>query len=448
MSHFQYHALSAPLVPRPPTDAVATDAWQPVYPDRAARLGRPGLIAACAMAIAAPLFVADVTQPAPALSWRAPMQPAQHLYRPYAPIRYLVSASTVAPIATPTSTPGGSVIPTGSYQLWQYQAIAGPLILPPDAPLVLNWQPVAPSQIAGRVAVRGSQAWAMDRFDPPTPPTVPDYGWNPILRTNPIPRSPTQIGAQAFANDTQWTAPVFPVSQLPWRPTLPGPVRAKASIEYTQWAQPHFVVQSPDVPVMSWTGWYLDPPVRARRSVAEGTTRNQPLYLADITVIAPTLSARAIYPDRVSPKAGLRAAAQQTFTVDAQWTAPAAVTAPAIPHPVYLSRMWPRARTAQYPAFVMPAFVLDVTVPVPTLSWKTTYPDRMARRYPTALYTPALSTDAKFILEAPPTEPGLEVSLITWNREPMTFTTFNATTGEVITWNVEPGTFTTWPGSH
>lgn len=374
--------------------------------------------------IAAPLIIAPVDAPQTSDRWLR--QQPDPVRRPWAAAMVVMAGVTVvSPIPNVPPTSGGSVIPHNSTQITQYQALTGPLDVPSTTPLALNWQPQYPDRVTARPRLQtGSQRWYVsDRADAPSVPSAPDQSWNVELPERTFARANTAYRAQAFAFDTVYPAPPISTALVGWRARYPDQHAPMASRAPYVWAQPHFVVEV-DVPVMSWTGVYLDPPPRLKQTRAhlaqaktaplnladittttpdlswEGSQPDQvpgphqsvaalqaravsPLYLADITVTAPTLSARAIYPDRVPAKQSL-GASQRAWTMDATWTAPAPVVAPALAAPVYPNTVPGKVRPTSHPDLGMPEYVLDVTVPAPTLSWAPTYPDRQRWLAPVA----------------------------------------------------------------
>lgn len=360
-----------------------------------------------------------------AVGWQR--QQPDPVRRPWAAALVVMAGVTVvSPITDVPSPSGGSVIPHNSTQITQYQALAGPLDVPSTAPLALNWQPQYPDGVAAVPRLQtGSQRWYVsDRADAPSAPGTPDQSWNVELPERVLMRVNTAYRAQAFAFDAVYPAPPIQVSLIGWRARYPDQHTRSRPLAPYVWAQPEFVVDV-DVPVMSWTGVYLDPPPRLKQTRAHlaqaktaplnladitttvpdlswtgvqpdqvpGPRRSagtlharavSPLYLADVTVTAPTLSARAVYPDRIAPRISLSTGSQRAWTMDATWTAPAPVVAPPLAAPVYVHIVPGRPRPTVHPDLGMPEYVLDVTVPAPTLSWGPTYPDRQRWAVPVA----------------------------------------------------------------
>jgi hypothetical protein len=307
--------------------------------------------------------------------------------------------------------PGGTSIATGATRLWQYLGLVGPLTAPPAVPDVLNWQPRYPDAIRTPKRAAWFAPWQMDKFTAPTAAAVPDGSWQSTYPRQAHGRPKTAHRAPAFHMDTQWTAPVVQPSLTAWQlrssyvPRRPRPVAP-----YT-WAQPHFGVEL-RVPVMSWTGCYLDPPVRRQSRHASGARTVEPItvadvtistptlswqgrypatvpkvprslaallargvvpvYLADVTVVAPILSATATYSDKVWPRVGVRA--PQEFSFDARYTEPDEIIAPDMAQPVYPDRVYGKPVPTDHPKCVAPEFVLDVTLPAPALSWAPVFP--------------------------------------------------------------------------
>lgn len=370
MSTTQYTPLVGPLTTTPPYE---TQRWDPIYPDRIHRRVLP----------------------------RA---------------AHLVAAANTLPLPNLVFAAGGGVIATGAYDLWQYQALTGPLASPlPVSSETSGWRGHYPDLIR-RATLPTAQrlAWAMDRFDPPGAATVPETSWLGSIADFSRPRSWIVAKTQAFAMDTRWLRPPDAANFIAFRPTFPAQTGKATPRHQHTWAEPPFGVEV-QVPVLSWTGWYLDPPVRRRSSaVASGTRTTAPLFVADVTnpapslswqgeqparvwpklwsvpavtardagpvfipgvtVVPPTLSADAIYPDRLYAKARVRG--PQAFTLDARWSAPTVIAAPDLAQPVYPDRIAATPQPAQHPDYRAPEFLTDVTLPAPTLSWAPEFPDQ------------------------------------------------------------------------
>jgi len=163
-----------------------------------------------------------------------------------------------------------------------------------------------------------------------------------------------------------------------WRPSAPDRVeRAKYRLATYSPGQPMFGVEV-DVPVMSWTGWFPDL-VPGRRPIVARTTFTQPIYLADVTVLAPASSWKGSQPDRVPGKLGLHASRQQAFGFD-RFDAPDTVVVTALSWQRAQPDILPRLkRNTESSRYASPAHVPDVTQPVVALSWGPAYPDRIVR---------------------------------------------------------------------
>lgn len=416
MSDTQYQAQVGPFTTAQPSETYGWPCYRPDPPRRA------GIITALSVAasVIAPIYVADVTKPAPTLSWQSDTAYPSRIHRVTLPrAGFPAFTQNVQPIPGGAFASGGQVIATGTYDLWQYQALVGPLSTTAGVVGVAEyaWKPSYPDAHRPPLA-RSHQAYTADRFDAPASTTAPDFSWQAIIPARIEPRPPIHPRMVPNVVDPQWRAPQEPAIFASWRPVYPErPVR-KLSIAYTVWAQPHFGVEV-DVPVMAWTGWYLDPPVTRRdRPAQTGASTTTPPFVADVTVsspvsswqgvypatvrrtpptttttpevgplaiadvtdTSPTLGARAIYPDAVAPVKGL-GAAQRAFVLDARWTTPTLAAAPALAQPVYPDRVYGRPVPTSHPDWRAPEYILDVTVPAPTLSWAPTYPDRVTVTY-------------------------------------------------------------------
>jgi hypothetical protein len=222
--------------------------------------------------------------------------------------------SLTAPVLTPdaASTAGGGIGSSAS-RLWQYSALAGPVL--------------ALTAISDVTAL----------------PRLP--------ASNPVRKRLHASKQTAWFFDTQWEAPAAAtVPELPWVNYSFRPTRTYRTALYVA-PHPEFGVQV-DVPVMSWTGWYdwrhprwakkrhasampayfqdtvLFPDVvvapdlsvatypervQRRRRVAQFPQPSWPPFTADVSVTAPPLSWNPEYPDRLFPKRALHARHQRAF---------------------------------------------------------------------------------------------------------------------------------------
>lgn len=413
MSDRQYQTIAGPLTTATPDET--TVGWQRQLP---APVRRIATIALCMVAVTAPVLVPlQKDEPQTQDRWQ-PRYP-DRISRTVLPrAAHLVTAQNIDPIVNVVFDMGGGSIPTRSTALWQYLGLTGPLDVPSTEPLRLQWLPTYPDRVpaAVRLLPASQRSYQADRFDAPAAVTAPDSAWDAILPDRPQYPIVQTYRAQAFAMDTQWLTPPIEVQFIGWRTKYPDQHPPRRGLAPYIWAEPHFVVEV-DVPVMSWTGWYLDPPVRRvspraligprvlapiyladvtatapdlgwqghrpeqihplRRSVAALHARSVvPPFVADVTDTAPTLSARAIYPDRIAAKVSLRVSAQRAWVMDATFAAPVPPTVPDLAAPVYPVRVYGRTRPTHHPDSVTPAYVLDVTVPAPSMSWQPEYPDR------------------------------------------------------------------------
>src|SRR5262252_9151027 len=296
MSQYQYTPLVGPIIVQQAAETITSDKWTPRGPDPVRRIPAAALLLA---AVVAPLFVPDVTQAVPRLSWD-PSYPDKHTYR-----RVAQFPAHVWPIYVPDVT---APVPAGS--------------------------------------------WA---------PEFPD---RPIRKEHHASRSP------AFAIDAQWSPPgVEPITLDKWYSPLRDPMRRVPPREYLRFTAP--------------------------------------VYVADVTTLAPALSWEPNYPDQTAAKLSIRAAAQRAWIAD-RFDPPGVIVVPTIgyaiypdqargrrplvPHPsqvwplillpdenpavVYPAQLLPRRSLAPNSYHVWPVYVPDVTVAAPPLSWAPRYPDR------------------------------------------------------------------------
>ena len=340
------------------------------------------------------------------------------------PVAVLVATMVVAPVFVPSedavASAGGSFISTGALPILQYQEIAGPLFI--EAPSLVPDTPYGTSAYR-LVRPRGLHAayhpaYVADKFTAPTAATVTDLSWTPEY-----PDSLSRLKGldarfqRAYAAD-RFEAPtdVDTSPTLSWQPEYPDRHVYQRALSLLSPAHEIFAVQV-EVPVMSWTGLYLDPPVlrKGRRQLLSGVTQPfdvevtvqppapalswQPEYpdiawpkrrslaaldaktewypfVSDATVVVPPLGWQGRYADRVP---GLRPVLQPNAFFFDRFDAPDAVTAPALTVAVYVHRAYGRRPVQQPDGFTAPLFVTDVTEPAPELSWQPDYPDRIVR---------------------------------------------------------------------
>jgi hypothetical protein len=419
VSTVQYVSLAEPFIPNPPPSEgpETTYGWRPRYLDRYRKQTLP---AACIPFQTAPLFVPDVTDPPPPLNWRSGTAYPDRIFRALFPsaaqMATVLDLLRVAPVAIDN---GGAIIALDGIQLWQYLAQIGPLDITPPVDPILRWQPKYPASVFRSVfGASQQQAYVADKFTAPAVVTVPDESWNFTSQAIVFGKTSVanRVHAHSFALLELSSALPPPVEEEAWRGVYPNKLalRPFPRAIYT-WAQPHFGVTT-QVPVMSWTGRYLEPAPRSKprfhlspsrfiqpvfipgvtavapdlswhneypakvypalRSLAALLGRDvSPLYVADVTVPTPTLSASAIFQDETYAKFGLLTAKQQAFASDARWLAPVPPTVPALAATVYPTIIHGRKQTTVSGRFVAPNYVLDVTLPAPFLSWKADYPD-------------------------------------------------------------------------
>lgn len=347
-----------------------------------------------------PPVVPDVTSPAPALSWRAtfpdridparrptvlsqlvrnldPIPDVAIFVDQVAPVRLRLTpipAATVWPAVVPDVTTPAPLLawspayPSQIHRL-RFPPGAQRSIVTDTAPPAIALQAVAvyPDRIdRPRPHAAQSLVWTMDRFDPPTPSVVPLLV--PVTPQGPPPRRPTWL----------YLAP----------------------------SQPTFGIET-EVPVMGWTGRYPEAPVR-RRLVVPAPLSVAPLYLPDITVVAPPLSWQARYPDQIAPRISLRAhlawvadrfdppppttpiiLAQAIYPDRILTARPSVASSPAYFARAFddtLTATWfersqlaPVQRRSMGPRLesVEPIVVPDVTDPAPLLSWLARFRDRI-----------------------------------------------------------------------
>jgi len=356
----QYQALAAPvLVP-----AAEITQWAPRYPDRlGARVRIP------AGFTVGPLFVPDVTTPAPDRSW-APTYPD----RAPGPARSAAFPPPVAPLFVPDVTnpvpdrswaptyPDQSLRPRLRPSLDRAQHVEP---LPPAAPVPDQWVPTYPDRVAPIQRPRPSEAVAPLHVPDVTDP-VPALSWAPTY--------PDRIVRPQLTGPLVSAHPVEPIAAAAAVITLGGTqggghVRGLRSLQYVAVAAPVLVpaVAPETITVEKWLP-RISVPVRRRPDVNR-ITWVEFSEVEDIPGV-PVV----VYPDRIVRRRPVQLPQQVGPLV-----VPAPPVAPDQWPPSYPDRVLAARRAPQYPAVTAPLFVPDVTQPAPALSWAPTYPERVRR---------------------------------------------------------------------
>lgn len=400
----------APVFVPDVTQAVTALSWTPDYPDRVVRLraaperaqavaadrfeapgtvATPDLVASTYPAALAarrapdrptaavqPIYLADVTVAAPALSWRPQYatDPSLHVGR-----RAQQGQQPSAPAFVPDVT----------------QPVAA-----------LSWEATYPDRLArpSGHALRPAAGVA----DPPANVAPPELGWqriqpDAVVRAKRLVEAPPAVAPLYVADVT------VPVPTRSWAPTYPDAARAvrvqpalHAAVFRDRFDAPGAVV----TPDLSWQRAQPDALVRRRR-LADAPQPTAPIFVPDATAPAPALAWKGTQPDRVPARLGLHAARQLAFAFD-RFDPPGTIAVPALVAPVYpaavgRTRVRPAGSvvapptvspaTEQWlpiaPSFVWrsapptpadsvaPIYVLDVTQPAPYGSWAPTYVDKV-----------------------------------------------------------------------
>lgn len=400
----------------PPTD------WRPNFPDTIDRL------------------IVDASRAQPALVWVPTFAQgnasAPTDWRPNFPDRHWTRVKPDSPsyVAAPNLTigivpdVGGASIATGSVPILQYLGLFAPMDSGAAIELRTAWFGTATVPVRARPGLHASlhRAHVTDTVLAPTPATVPDITWNisPSVVQRPC------VGVQAQISGFAAITLAEDTSAFSWRPQYPSQHLRKLRQPYTP-LQPHFAVVI-QVPVMSWTGSYLEPQRRTVSTHAvrpsligpldvEGTVQAidrlsfranypatidrmparhwapavvHPYYIADQTVIAPTRSWAPRYDDLVIRGRFLEGRRMPHLFMDAMYEAPAAVTVPDLPYAIYPDAILVRAHRRQSEL----AQVLGlVDLPDVGITWSPTYPDRHPRPF---AWTSPLETTV--VVDAPP----------------------------------------------
>lgn len=368
----QYASVTAPvLVPTQAQAPQTVDRWSPDYADQVP--GKRRSVAALTSGGVSPLYVADVTSTAPPLSWESTYP--DRINKKAAPA-WSFTAGTFYPVWEVIADPGGGFVSTGAVPILQYQAIAAPVLVPAEAPVVVpDWfSPQLPSPARQQTVECGGIQQPLYVADVTV--IAPSLSWAPSYID--------RIRVKRFhaAYQPAYTADRFQAPDVLTVPTWFGPqgqqpVRRRVGVASTT-PQAEFGYEV-DVPVLSWTGSAPDRIIR-RRPVVDRGGLSQPLYVADVTVQAPALSWTPQYRDRSRVKA-LHASQQQAYARD-RFEAPDAVTVTALSwSPEFPDRVNGKAPLRQAVwSPVAPWHVPDVTDPVTPSSWDAVYPDRIAGR--------------------------------------------------------------------
>ena len=148
------------------------------------------------------------------------------------------------------------------------------------------------------------RTWVADQFDAPGAPVVTPLSWRAKY---PDRTTYAKLRAVEFLTPSAqpWHVPdvTHAVTALSWKPNYADrvpPLRGllaalQRAYQADRFDEP-FVVPAPSIAAMLAT--YPDQPGRARKPLVQGSTHATPIYLADITVVAPRL-AQPVYPDRI-----------------------------------------------------------------------------------------------------------------------------------------------------
>jgi len=315
-------------------------------------------------------------------------------------------AVPVAPVAPEGASQGESGSFERAYRL-QYAAVVGPGYVPVQAPAFdpatnPSWRGQLPNRPKARYPLSiylDSQSmfgWEVD---------VPVMSWTGHYPDR-IVRAKRKTHPQGYVSPVDAPAVPPPDFRFPIYPHRLDRIYRRAT--YVQY-QPEFGYEV-DVPVMSWTGRYLEPPVR-RKARLQGDWYQAP-FSYEAATPAPDSSWEPRFPSRVPWRKTLLTGQQLAWVMD-RFQAPDVVV-PSLTSPVYPSRhtrVYRRATYAQsQPEFgyevdvpslswtgwylvpptrrvhsvarnsgaSAPIHVPDVTAPVTALSWSPNYPSRIA----------------------------------------------------------------------
>lgn len=406
MSYYQYQPVVGPLTTSDPLETTTGWQRQPPTPYDSRRRGIITALTVMACVLPATFAQGAVNPPT---GWR-PTYPDRVVRRTvHAAHQPSYSTRTFQPPDAPVT--GGSSIPTGSVQFLQYQAIAGAFLDAPTAAPGVQFDPVYPASIARpTLHVSRMPSYWTDRADAPTAPTVTALSWSPEYPDAIARRTVHASRIPAVFADTETVPGAAASRNIAWLQRGVDRITRRHSLATYVWGQQHWGLEV-DVPVMSWTGVYLDPPVRIRPRPFGGTVspvditatppaptlswkptyadavpprRRNPAaltpfqhglpFVPDVTNPVTALAWRATYPDRVPGKK--RSADYPAVAMD-RITAPTPVTAPDLAAPVYPHRVYGKPRAAQYPDLQAVIGRQDPPPVVPDGSWIPKHPDRI-----------------------------------------------------------------------
>ena len=413
MSRFQYTQIAGPLTTDQPLET--TSGWQRQQPEPTRRTGiiTALTVAACIL----PATFAQGSADAPT-DWR-PTYPhkieVKTLPQSHGP--WLSTQGPINPIPPPIDT--GRFIALGSYRVLQYQGYAAPFFVPPPE---LSERGNYPDKVYPLTRLHASlhQVTGQDKFTAPTAVTVPDNSWDSQYPASISPRNGLRhYLQQVVVTDIRIdTLAPEPSPDLAWKSIFPDRHSYHRSLAPYVKAHEDFPVII-RVPVMSWTGVYLDPPTRRKSPHAAQQAGMSPIfeqllvataaaplswdpkypskidkriysvatltaktvwneYLADTTTTAPALSWDPTYADFAPAARRLFAGSQPAFWMD-RFAAPDPVTAPDLAVPVYVDIVHGRRPNVDPRQFVTPIYLTDITTPAPLLSWLARYPDYIIR---------------------------------------------------------------------
>lgn len=355
MSHLQYQRIATPLHVPDVTDPVVELSWKGQQPDRHIYRRPPDFPAYVVSA-----HIPDVTDPAPELAWKG-HQADRHTPAPGRYMRTPDFPAFTMPRFVPDMTnpvtamswtarypdrlprirrprevanwflftppvvviPGGSSAAAGSQLFIQYQDITGPVLFSIPSDESLHPQGVRGPDVVYRRRFHASlqQAFTMDwQWDAPVYEDNPEeLAWTFRVPDMAHPKRSIRTASQQFFNmDWRWLVPPLPLLP-PWedlydqrtfewvrRPPYPAAVY--------RWAQPMFGVEVA-APVLSWAGKNLGLAIRRKATNFQLSLNVAPLYLADITVVAPELGWRGIQPDWIVRSVNRRAYQQYLVSV-------------------------------------------------------------------------------------------------------------------------------------
>jgi len=419
--YVQYQAIAAPVLAIPEAEVITADKWLPEYPDRLDWLPTPEGLSVT------PVYIPDVTDPAPPLSWastypdrleRIPT-PEGHFVEP----TYVPDVTDPAPPLSWKATYPDKIDRAPTPEGYFTEPAYVPDVTDPAPPL--SWKAVYPDQINKAPTPEGYSVGSLFPIAEAAP--APELSWKPVY--------PDVLNRPVTVRN-YFVAPIYvpdvtdPTPLLSWEPQYPDRTPGYPTFDYLSPASARSIEPpAPEVPVEADAGGFIGgDQIRPPRQIQYQALAAPVVAIPDAGAQAPTLI-KAVYPDRIYRKHPLAVYTwgQQHFGVEVEipveaWegTYPAQVVRvkrntpattmvaplePPAPPPPAPDLSWqpeypdillkPKSRIATNGYVTeVPSQLGDPPPPVvPELSWEPQYPDRLDRKGLHASYQTAWTAD-------------------------------------------------------